>query len=69
MLDTVMDKQGYKKTKKCHHFSRHLKYCRAEKKWGEKLGHMLVIEEKIIKSDFITNSDEMYLDLQSIIYR
>ena len=64
ILNTVIDIQGYKKTKKCHQFSRHLKYCRAEKKWGEKLGHILVTEERIIISDFIMNSDEMYLDPQ-----
>lgn len=32
MLDTMIGKQRYKKTKKCHQFSRNLKYCRIEKK-------------------------------------
>ena len=64
MVNTVIDIQWYKNTKKCHQFLRHLKYYRTEKKWGEKLGHILVIEERIIKSDFIMLCDEMYLDPQ-----
>lgn len=69
MLDTMIGKQRYKKTKKCHQFSRNLKYCRIEKKWGDKLGYILVLEGGVIKSDVITNSDEIFLDLQKSFLR
>lgn len=42
MSNTMIGKQRYKKTKKCHQYSRNVTYHRVKKKRGEKIGHTLV---------------------------
>ena len=56
MSDTMIGKQRYKKTKKCHHYSRNLQYHRVEKKRCEK-AYLSFGGGR--KSDIITNSDEL----------
>lgn len=53
MSDTMIGKQRYRKTKKCHHYSRKLQYHRVKKKRCEKVG-LACFGEGVIKRDVIT---------------